>query len=299
MKLGFGNKKQKVETTKKEMSEIELKNIAKELMESKKSDIVAIRNIDTMGKENPNFKKTKGMPLIRKGGIFGLGSKKIFSKRIDWKIELKEELKKEKPNYEKLKKISKKLEEGKDYKDLPIKTPYLELIRADGSKEWFEGVKAGILEIRRSDESLGYINLDKNKLLTDDIRNVNDRVVQGWICNENDYSPLPTNVFMDSKGVYQNYEEIMKNRKDIQTERIKSLEGLTWTIGLAIVAIITILFVIVPMFTGQSIFEMMPQQTTIQQCSACTGQLGILSPEEQIIIKQYRAEIEKNTAEPD
>lgn len=281
----------KLNKTEKELTEAELKDLLKEQQKEKKAVIKKIENFGTDGKINPEFKKIKGLPLVltRKLPFF---KQKRFAKEINWRKELEKELDKETPDKKRLQQINKKLKEEKETENLPIKSPYLELIRADGSKEWFEGVKAGMLEITGTDEKTRYIYLDKGKLITEEIKNANGRTVQGWVAYENDHATYPHNIFMDSKAVFQNYEEVMKNRKDVEAERINARSNMLYIIAGAIILLFILAFIAVPAITGQTIGEMLPQSNAEKEqqtyCKICTSDLGALTPEEIQIIKQFR-----------
>lgn len=267
-----------------EMSEDELKKLARSMKEEKESHIKRTRQ-----KENKSFSKLKEMPIIKVKGVSPVGKGTLkFGKRINYKELLFKELDKDEPDMELVKEYKLKIERGEIEEYKPIKSPYLRMTRADGSVEWFEGVKAGTLEITRSDEKIAYIDLRKDKLQHDVIRNYDDTTVHGWDCYENDQNPLPQNIYMDSHAYFSNLEEIMANKKDVQTERLKQWGNITWTIGFVLVGLLVVSFVLVPMFTGKDVLTMINEAGRDPNANNNNNMGYNLTPEEITIINEIR-----------
>lgn len=273
-----------------ELSEEQLQKLARSLKEERKSHTNKLNQ-----KENVNFAKLNEMPIVKKKGLIPfLGKGKlVYAKRTNHKEEMYKELEKPNPDLKLIKDCAEKIKKGEIEEYRPIKTPYLEMIRSDGSKEWFEGVKAGTLEITRSDEKTAYIDLRKDKLLVDTIRNYDDSMVQGWVVYENDQNPLPANTYMDSHAYFSNLEEIMANKKDVQTERLKAWGNIGWTIGFIFIAILVVAFVVMPWFTGQNLLQMLDNAGDDDADGATNVKL---TPEEMAIINQLRDQKAQNNS---
>lgn len=289
------------EDTEMELSEEDLKRLARTLKEEKKTHANKMKQ-----KENTNFSKLSEMPIIKEKPKIKIPFLRKdtmkYAKRINHKEELYKELEKEEPDLEKVKQHAEHIKKGEIEEYRPLKTPILEMIRSDGSKEWYEGVKAGTLEITRSDEKTAYIDLRKDKILTDTLRNYDDTIVQGWVCYENDQNPLPANSYMDSHAYFSNLEEIMANKKDIQTERLKQWNNIAWTIGIVIVLLLVISFMVIPYFTGRDLLTMINEAGGNDKTNNQGGTIQTaLTPEEIQIINQIReqkaqTEANKNSA---
>lgn len=209
-----------------------------------------------------------------------------YAKRTNYKELMYEEISKENPNMTLIREWADKIKKGEIEEYRPLKTPILQMIRSDGSKEWFEGVKAGTLEITRSDEKKAYIDLRKDKILTDTIRNYDDTTVQGWVVYENDQNPLPQNTYMDSHAYFSNLEEIMANKKDVTTERLKAWGNIVWIIGGVFIAILLVAFLVVPWATGKDLLTMINEAG--KKTSGTQIETPVLTPEEILIINDIR-----------
>lgn len=275
-----------------ELTEEQLTKLARTLKEEKRSHKNKLNQ-----KENQNFAKLEEMPIIKKKGFLnklgvpGAKGEIKYAKRTNYKEQLFMELEKDEPDLEKVKEYAEKIKKGEIEEYRPLKTPILQMIRSDGSKEWFEGVKSGTLEITRSDEKTAYIDLRKDKILTDTIRNYDDTTVQGWVVYENDQNPLPGNNYMDSHAYFSNLEEIMANKKDVQTERLKQWGNIMWTAGFVFIGILLVLFLVVPWATGKDVFTMLNEagQKNTGNNNNQLNNYG-LTPEEIQMINEIRAQ---------
>lgn len=278
-----------------ELSEEQLKTLAKSLKDEKKSHQNKMNQ-----KENTDFAKLEEMPVTKtkpKIPIPFIAQKEIkYAKRTNYKEEMYKEIEKPNPDNKLIKAYAEKIKRGEIEEYRPLKTPILQMIRSDGSKEWYEGVKAGTLEITRSDEKTAYIDLRKDKILTDTIRNYDDTTVQGWVCYENDQNPLPANTYMDSHAYFSNLEEIMANKKDIQTERLKAWGNITWTIGLIMIILLAISFVAIPWVTGKDLLTIIDEAGEKKQNNPNLTQVQLTEDEINMInqIRDQKAQAEAN-----
>lgn len=115
-----------------DLTEEELKRVAETIKNDQRTDIKVIKQ-----KENKNFKKLKELPIVKKkGGALPWQKKqKKYAVRKNYKEEMYKEIEKDEPDLEKIKEYAEKVKRGDVEEYRPIKSPYLELIRADGSKE--------------------------------------------------------------------------------------------------------------------------------------------------------------------
>jgi hypothetical protein len=183
-----------------------------------------------------------------------------------------------------------KITDGKIESEEPLKEPGLFLLTSKGVQV-FENVQPGLLTRKRSDGRESRIILKNNKLQS---LNWGDQKVKAWFCDENEATPYPVEPSSDSGELSNVMQEIMVNKKDLMTTRLKAMEGMGWTVIIGIAIILAIVLILPQMVTGKDVFTMMadanPTDTpdTVQTNTINEVPDADLTPEQQAKIDQIK-----------